>query len=194
MQIIQCLSCGRVKQEDNQWVYREISPFEKNISHTYCRQCIHTLQEKLIAARDFKKWDFDKQICYLSQELDRHQKKHDQLSFKNYMEEFFCIPETDYPKYFEALKEKLVFSVCAKCGDEINHSDITSRLGTHILHARCYKELAHKIQIIQDNGWEKSDKMDAYFDLLRIEKEIRPVIKEVLKNRDNETRTVTENR
>jgi len=189
-QIIQCLSCGRVKQPDDTWSNEEISPFQKNISHTYCSQCIQTLQEKLMAARDFKKWGFQKRIKYLSNELDKHQKKHDQLSFKNYMDEFFCITEDEYVKYYEALKDKLVPAVCPKCREEIKSNDKAFHIGAHILHQHCHKKITSKIQIILDNRWEKSDKIDAYFDLLRIEKEIRPAIKELLSNKKDKTKAI----
>ena len=143
-----------------------------------------------MAARDFKKWGFQKQIQYLSNELDKHQKKYDQLSFKNYMEEFFCITEGEYSKYYEALKDKLVPAVCPKCREEIKSNDNVLHIGAHILHKHCHKKITSKIQIILDNRWEKSDKIDAYFDLLRIEKEIRPAIKELLNSRKDKTKAI----
>ena len=103
-QITQCLSCHRIKKLDNSWKLEELSPFQKDISHTYCSDCLQSLQEKLFAARDFNKWGFDKQRQYLSQELDRQPKMHDRLSLKNYLEEFFCINEDKFEKYYEALK------------------------------------------------------------------------------------------
>ena len=139
--------------------------------------CIWSLQEKLLAARDFKKWTFQKQIQYLNSELDKHKNSHDRESFKNYMEEFFCVTEQEYfDKYYPAMKDKLVKSICLKCRIEINPDEKSLKMGVHLLHLRCHKEILHKIRILQENGWEKTDKLDAYFDLLRIEKAVRPAI------------------
>ena len=72
-------------------------------------------------------------------------------------------------------------AVCPTCQKEVNPNKDSNKLGNHLLHQRCYKEVLHKIHIMLENKWEKSNKLDAYFDLLRIEKEIRPAIKEILK-------------
>ncbi|MFC1586022.1 hypothetical protein ACFL5V_10780 [Fibrobacterota bacterium] len=181
-QIIQCLSCGRVKQGDNSWIYREISPFQKDISHTYCSQCIQSLQDKLMTAREFKKWDFQKQVDYLAGEIDKHQKKHDRMSFKNYIEEFFNVTEEQSESYYDALKEKFLTAVCPKCRKQVVSSDKAEKFGSYLLHHHCYKDMAYKIKIILENGWNKTNKLDAYLDLLRIEKEMRPALKEILQN------------
>ena len=190
-QIIQCLSCGRVRQNNNTWNYEKIDPFEKDISHTYCTLCIQTLQEKLLATRNFNKWNFSKQIAHLSKELEKQSKKHDKISLKFFLDEFYCIGSKDFLPFYQALKKQLVPAMCSKCNTEIKEQDKTNIIGEHKLHGRCYKKIKHKIQILIDNKWDKSNKLDAYLDLLRIEKQIRPAIKKLLENTGESQKTLT---
>jgi len=181
IQIIQCLQCGRVKSEENGWEKRELSGILKEVSHTYCNECVQKIQDKLIASRDFKKWKFKRQIDFLINELKGHDKKHDRKSLKLYLDEFFCIGEVDFLPYYKALQEHLVSAVCQKCQKEIDTDGESTILGNHILHMSCNREVNQKIKIVLDNDWDKSDKLDAYFDLLRIEKEIRSAVKKEIK-------------
>jgi hypothetical protein len=181
-QVVQCIACLRIKNAEGSWISR---PFQKpgtQISHTYCKTCIQSLQKKFFAARDFKNWEFTKQVNYLSNELDKQGKKYDDKSFRTYLEEFYCISRKSAMTYSKALKHKLVPSVCACCHEELTDEAPQMDLNELHLHSHCYREISWKIRIIQESGWDCSDKLDAYFDLLRIGKSLRSAVKTRLKN------------
>jgi len=159
----------------------EIDNIKGEISHTYCPDCVTVLQDRLLAARNFKQWDFERQIDYLKEDLSRHEKKFDRPSLKNYLEEFYCIESKNYSNYYAALQNELSNAICPICHHEVNAKSDQNIFGAHILHFQCFKEITNKIKIIVDNNWEQSDKFSAYLDLLKIEKAVRPALKDYLK-------------
>jgi len=182
-QIVQCLQCDRLKSSTGNWYVENQEYIKGDISHTYCPDCITVLQTRLMAARNFVDWDFDRQIEFLHDDLARHEKKFDRPSLKKYLEEFFCIESTNYEKFYEALQGDLANAVCPNCHREVDALNEHKFFGPHILHPKCSKEIDNKIKIIVDNNWAQSDKFSAYLDLLKIEKSIRPELKEVLKRK-----------
>ncbi|MBF0433217.1 MAG: hypothetical protein HQK83_18195 [Fibrobacteria bacterium] len=181
--IVQCLACGKIKLPDATWVHKDIDSLNEEISHTYCKDCIQSLQATFFAARSFQKWTFEKQISYLENELDQRKEKHDKLSLKVFLDEFFCISSEDFPRYYEALQHKLAQAICPKCKNEILPGEDNSSLGERIFHNHCYKKLSGKIDIILENEWDLSDKLNAYFDLLKIDKELRGIVHRAIKQR-----------
>ncbi len=185
-QIVQCLQCARYKSSLGQWFENNLSPKDVEISHTYCPDCISILQERLIASRDFGKWPFERQVDYLKDDILNQDKKFDRVALKNYLEEFFCLDMEKFEDLYEALKPFLANAVCPRCHQEVDILENHSTFGHHVLHPKCHKEIQNKIKIIEDNNWDKSDKFSAYLDLLKIEKALRPTIKDFLKKKTAE--------
>jgi hypothetical protein len=179
--ISQCLQCGRVKTSQGSWVYRQVSSTVQDISHTYCSTCVQILQERLIAARKFKDWDLTKQVNYLKKDLQSQTKKYDICSLKTYLEEFYCITDEQYSGFHEALKAYLVPVVCPKCSREIQDNQHALIFGKALVHKSCHHDLSQKLNILKENGWHKSDKLDAYLDMLQVEKDVRHILKYELK-------------
>ncbi len=178
--LVQCLACQKVKNTKGLWEHRDVDMRVHDISHTYCSDCYTVLQNSFFAARDFKTWDFDKQVKFLAKELDARSQKYDRERFKLYLEEFFCVSEADFEKFYEALKTRLYQSVCLVCHEEILAEEEPHPFGRHQLHRRCHKEIHKKISILLENDWDKTGKLDAYFDLLRLEKSLRPAVRAFL--------------
>ena len=103
------------------------------------------------------------------------------MSNRTKLDEFFCIESKNYDKYYEVLQGELSNAVCPNCHREVDAAGIHNVFGPHILHSKCFKEIDNKLKIIVDNNWEQSDKFSAYLDLLKIEKAVRPAVKDYLK-------------
>ncbi len=173
------MECGLIRL-DGVWVQDKPNPLKSEVSHTYCECCKEHIQKKIRVLKDFKDWDFRTQIQQLKKEISGSVQKYDMYRLQYLLKEQYQIEITSIPQYTQALQEYLIPALCIYCMKEIESNHMVLNLLNCKLHSPCFSELSEKMDYLLKNKWEKSNNLEAYLDLLKIKKELRPAVKKQL--------------
>lgn len=180
--IIACLECHRVKLADGSWDFCEIDTLRNEVSHTYCNDCMQSLQSRLLALREFTYWDFNKKLEYLRREISQSPVVFDKQRLSHHLEEFYNLGPTEATPFLEALSPLMVPAVCGFCHQILPDLPKAEKqyFGEFQIHASCKKSLMRKMETLSDNDWIHSEQLDAYMDMLQIPQCLRNEVRHKL--------------